>query len=349
MGRVAQTREPLIIPRYQEWEARSGRYTQSTVQTVIAVPLLIGTRLVGAIAGVHSDPRRVFGAEDLRLLGLFASQAAIAMAYVVVPTYGDYNNTQAYRKGQVVAQRALALDSTSVEARAALGMADLGLHQNVRAEQELRRAIALDSTFAATHYWLSLTLARVGRLSEAVQQAQIAHALDPLSIAARSVLAVALIQSRRFPEATRVARELVAYEPTYGSGDRILIVALLAEHRYQDALAIASRYVAALDKRWSWPLAELGVAYVANGRSGEARALLAELLERSRHDVVSGSAMAILYDALGDRERAIEWLARGVSEHDPFFFSRGPLFDGLRADPRGAALFARLESPVDLE
>lgn len=79
MGRVAETRESLIIPHYQEWAARSLNYTQSTVQTVLAVPLLIGTRLVGAIACVHADPRRVFGAEDLRLLGLFASQAAIAI------------------------------------------------------------------------------------------------------------------------------------------------------------------------------------------------------------------------------------------------------------------------------
>ena len=79
MGRVAETREPLIIPRYQEWAARSGRYTQSTVQTVIAVPLLIGPRLVGVMAAVHSAPDRVFGAEDLRLLGAFASQTAIAL------------------------------------------------------------------------------------------------------------------------------------------------------------------------------------------------------------------------------------------------------------------------------
>jgi PAS domain S-box-containing protein len=79
MGRVAETRESLIIPHYQEWAARSLNYTQSTVQTVLAVPLLIGSRLVGAIACVHADPRRVFGAEDLRLLGLFASQAAIAI------------------------------------------------------------------------------------------------------------------------------------------------------------------------------------------------------------------------------------------------------------------------------
>ena len=79
MGSVAETHESLIIPRYQEWTGRSSSYMQSTVQTVMVAPLLIGTRLVGAIASVHSDPARVFGAEDLRLLGLFAPQAAIAI------------------------------------------------------------------------------------------------------------------------------------------------------------------------------------------------------------------------------------------------------------------------------
>ena len=79
MGRVAETHEPLIIPRYQEWEGRSDQYTQSTVQSVMVTPLLIGTRLVGALASVHSDPERVFGLQDLRLLQLFAPQAAIAI------------------------------------------------------------------------------------------------------------------------------------------------------------------------------------------------------------------------------------------------------------------------------
>jgi PAS domain S-box-containing protein len=79
MGHVAQSHEPLIIPSYQEWLGRSPQYTQGTVQTVIAAPLLIGPRLVGVIAGVHSDPARVFVQEDLRLLQLFAPQAAIAI------------------------------------------------------------------------------------------------------------------------------------------------------------------------------------------------------------------------------------------------------------------------------
>ncbi|HSG82479.1 MAG TPA: GAF domain-containing protein [Gemmatimonadota bacterium] len=79
MGHVAETREPLTIPRYQEWLGRSEKYTHDTVQTVMVAPLLIGGRLVGAIAAVHSDPSREFGPEDLRLLQMFAPQAAIAI------------------------------------------------------------------------------------------------------------------------------------------------------------------------------------------------------------------------------------------------------------------------------
>jgi PAS domain S-box-containing protein len=79
MGQVAVTQEPLIIPSYQEWAGRSEQYTQSVVQTVVAAPLLIGSRLVGVIAAVHSDPGRAFSERDLRLLNLFAPQAAVAI------------------------------------------------------------------------------------------------------------------------------------------------------------------------------------------------------------------------------------------------------------------------------
>jgi hypothetical protein len=79
MGAVAQTLEPLIIPSYHEWLGQSAQYADVTVHSVMAAPLLIGRRLVGAIATVHSDPTRMFGPEDLRLLNLFAPQAAIAI------------------------------------------------------------------------------------------------------------------------------------------------------------------------------------------------------------------------------------------------------------------------------
>jgi len=79
MGKVAETREPLIIPNYQEWEGRSNKYEDTTARGVMVVPLLIGQRLVGTLASVHTEADRTFGPKDLRLLNLFAPQAAIAI------------------------------------------------------------------------------------------------------------------------------------------------------------------------------------------------------------------------------------------------------------------------------
>jgi len=79
MGIVAESHEPLIVPNYQEWSGRPAKYSETPVRSVMAAPLLIGNRLVGAIASVDSDPAREFGPADLRLLNLFTSQAAIAI------------------------------------------------------------------------------------------------------------------------------------------------------------------------------------------------------------------------------------------------------------------------------
>jgi len=79
MGHVAETNEPLIIPSYHEWLGKSVQYEDVLVHSVMAAPLMIGRRLVGAIATVHADPDHVFDEEDLRLLNLFAPQAAIAI------------------------------------------------------------------------------------------------------------------------------------------------------------------------------------------------------------------------------------------------------------------------------
>ncbi len=79
MGRVAETRQRLIIPNYQEWEGRSNKYEETTARGVMVVPLLIGNRLVGTLASVHTEEDRTFGEADLRLLDMFAPQAAVAI------------------------------------------------------------------------------------------------------------------------------------------------------------------------------------------------------------------------------------------------------------------------------
>ncbi|MBI4769651.1 MAG: sensor domain-containing diguanylate cyclase, partial [Chloroflexi bacterium] len=79
LGRVAETSEPLLIPDYSTWEARSPEYANAGWHSVMAAPLLIGGQLVGVIGLAHTDPERRFQSSDLRLLIMFAQQAAIAI------------------------------------------------------------------------------------------------------------------------------------------------------------------------------------------------------------------------------------------------------------------------------
>ena len=79
MGRVAETRQPLILEDYLTWEARAPRYDDAQIHANLAVPLMVGGRLVGVITIATSDLARQFGPADLHLLDLFAQQAAIAI------------------------------------------------------------------------------------------------------------------------------------------------------------------------------------------------------------------------------------------------------------------------------
>ncbi len=87
MGRVAQTGEPLVIEDYSQWAGGLPQYGQ--VHATVAVPLVIGGRLVGVFTTASADPSQRFTPADLHLLNLFGQQAAIAI-----------NNARLYNQAQ---------------------------------------------------------------------------------------------------------------------------------------------------------------------------------------------------------------------------------------------------------
>ncbi len=77
-GRVAQKRQPKIVNDYAHWEGRADRFADESFAAVISVPLVWQDELVGVL-DVLADAPRVFTDDDLQLLTLFASQAAVAL------------------------------------------------------------------------------------------------------------------------------------------------------------------------------------------------------------------------------------------------------------------------------
>jgi signal transduction histidine kinase/DNA-binding response OmpR family regulator len=100
MGHVAQTHEPLIVEDYLKWEGQSPQYTPISVVT-LAAPLLVSGRLVGAISIADLNLARQFTPDDVRLLNLFAPQAAIAIENAQL-----YTTAQEAREAAEAASRA---------------------------------------------------------------------------------------------------------------------------------------------------------------------------------------------------------------------------------------------------
>lgn len=79
MGRAIELKDPVVITDYQTWEGRSTQFEAVTYHAVLAVPLLVRGRIIGALGIVDRHPGRIFSIGDQRLLYLFAQQAASAV------------------------------------------------------------------------------------------------------------------------------------------------------------------------------------------------------------------------------------------------------------------------------
>ncbi len=78
-GRVAQSRQPLIVGDYSTWEFRAPQYHNVPFRSVVEVPMLYGGELIGVLVVNEDRVTDRFTDADTRLLALFASQAASAV------------------------------------------------------------------------------------------------------------------------------------------------------------------------------------------------------------------------------------------------------------------------------
>jgi serine/threonine-protein kinase len=107
----------------------------------------------------------------------------------------------------------------------------------------------------------------------------------------------------------------------------------------------AFRQLARLEGVDADEIAGLGHAYAAAGRVEDARRVLARLEERARRTFLSVHAIAVIHVALGEHERALDWLERGFEERDRalVWLRVHPRLDPLRGQPRLDALIRRMK------
>ena len=85
-------------------------------------------------------------------------------------------------------------------------------------------------------------------------------------------------------------------------------------------------------------LSSLGNTYGKMGRLEEAREVLAELRERSRHEYVQSLHFSFIHAGLGDLEETLSWLEKAYIDRDLWLLAItmmwDPSFEKIRDDLR---------------
>src|SRR5262249_43054028 len=143
--------------------------------------------------------------------------AGIAACNVLLLQWTPADPATALRNAREAASKALQIDATLAEARAALGLvlinADLNL---IAARHEFERAIEINPNYASARHWLAHgVLGPLGEHDQALSELKLAVELDPFSPIINANLGYEYILARRYPEAIRQLRKAVELDPNF--------------------------------------------------------------------------------------------------------------------------------------
>jgi tetratricopeptide (TPR) repeat protein len=271
--------------------------------------------------------------------------AGLAESYLLIPEFDAGFPKDYFPKAKAAAEQAIALDESSAQAHAALGLLLCFSDANfTEAEKEFRRAISLNPNYATAHHWFgNCLLVALGRFDEAITECRRAVELDPLSLIINADLGGTLMNARRYDEAIAQLQRTLALDNKFGyahwnlgeafyfKGDRAAAIA-----EYEKARALDDDPVI---------LGLLGRAYADAGENDKAIDMVRQLEARAQQQFVRGYLIAIIYIGLGEKDKAIDDLEREYINHDNIdtaWIRVDPMLDPLRGDPRFEALAEKI-------
>ena len=272
--------------------------------------------------------------------GYALAYAGLAESYVLLPWYGGRPPREAFDKARAAALKALALDDQLAEAHTALAyVAERYDWDWAGAERSYKRALELHPNYSTAHQWYAEYLVQVARLDEAIAEMSRALQLDPLSLIINTELANVYLHARRYETAATQARTAQAIDPVFLPAHIALGRCYTLMGRYREADAEFRRAVAIdPDSGWAWSHVAHNLAKW--GRTAEARAIVARLVDPSRGAPVAPDLLAMIYTGLGENDVALHWLRASCERRDTgiAWIKVHPDLDSLRGDPRFAGI-----------
>ena len=274
------------------------------------------------------------------------AEAFAAWANMYVTIAGDeVAMREVIPRARALAKQALEISPDLSEAHSALGNIALQFdHDWELAETEFANAIALNTSNVAAYRFYGMLLRILGRFDEAKQVLRRAILLDP-SGSDQIGLAAVEIQTGNLDVGIRMAEEAGGHHDRNSLAHRLhLGLTYMQAGRRADALRMADTPSDGADDSERFDFALLNALV---GRPDAARRLANEVERGEVKSYTSTAHLAMLYSALGERERALDLLEQDFREGDAilWLYHPGVFFDPIRDDPRFVALLHEYRLP----
>ena len=273
--------------------------------------------------------------------------AGLADSYGLLSDYGAASPADAFPQAKQAAKKALEFDDTLAEAHTSLANVlvnyDFDFEQSM---QEFERAIQLNPNYATAHQWYSELLAQTGRSDAGIAEGKRAVELDPLSLSNKVGLGWVYFSARRYDEAIAQFRKTIQMDARFYYPHWLLGQVWQSKGQFSEAIAEYRKAVELSDD--PYVLALLGQAYARAGQRDEAQKIMAVLNEEGKSRYVHAYSFALMYLALGDKERAIDEMERAYRDragYDIADIKVNPILDDLRGNPRFEALVQKVFAP----
>jgi serine/threonine protein kinase/Tfp pilus assembly protein PilF len=282
-----------------------------------------------------------------------AADPAYALAYTgLADSYAlhiDYRNVpvhEGFEKAKFYARKAIELDDTLAEAHASLAWSLFIYDWDWNgAAREFRRAIELDPRYATAHQWYAFMLASQGKFEEALLEAHTAQENDPASVSVRRSLGYTYVYARKYKQARYHMDRAIAMNPTAEETFRLQGLILTFDKQYEAAERVFREALALAPASGTYTKVTLAYSLACAGDPSYAKEVAAELEEKRKIGYVSPVELAMVYIALGDAQKALDWVENAIEDRRGWsaYLRVHPVLDPLRGEPRYAALVQRMK------
>jgi serine/threonine protein kinase/tetratricopeptide (TPR) repeat protein len=339
--------EPLPLER-QQIEKRSTENPAAYQEYLIGRSLMadrsaenLRKAIVSFSGSVKTDPNFA-----LAYIGL-------ADAYALLNLYDIDPPDDAYEQAKLNAQRALLIDDTLAEAHATLAYVKFyGERNRETAELEFRRAIQLNPSYAQAHHWFAIVLAAMNDRIEAISEAQIAEQLDPRSPAVKAAKAMTYAFNNQYAEAVAECDAALQLDERFMPAIRVKRWTYVAAGDFAAARSTFAKeveYAGGSVEDPGWRLVDIQLTAPTEDRAAKLK-LLEETVrsdEIQRNQRAFAFEAALAFNALGETEKALDWLAKSEAArgHSFNFLEVDPRIQNLKEEPRFRKLLEKLRGP----